>query len=136
MVKVLAVLFLFQSTMLFAANEPQRFLPKGEENVAIITSIYSSPEGEVEILETNFKESSALLRLSTGKLCSFKSIDGPAACEDWFLSQNKGIMPRGCILSFENEDNTCFKRIQTDELKEASLFRAVKSLVRSSSVAL
>ena len=112
-----------------------RSLPQGENSPFVITSIYSSPQGEVQFLENDVKGISAMLRVPSGKLCEFKNIDGPAGCEDWFLTQARAAKPNGCTLIFD-EQGDCNYRIQSDEMKEASLFQSVSRLVRSNSVAL
>jgi hypothetical protein len=124
-----------------AANAGEgRSLPVGEESPAIITSVYTAPEGEVQFLESRFKDPTAVVRVDSGKICHFKSIDGPAACENWFFSSGKTSVPVGCILTFESNlttgDSSCSVRIESEKLKEASLFQAVSRLVRSPSVAL
>lgn len=124
---VIAVLL--ASAPALAALEAGRSLPLGEHHYLVVAEIYHSPQGEVQLLESEAKEATAFLRRESGELCTLEQMSGSAACDDWFFTAKADAPPTGCELIFTGGDD-CRQRVRSEDLRAATLFQAVSKVIK------
>jgi hypothetical protein len=111
---------------LVAAN---RTLPRGEEKPAYIELVYRSPVGDLEFLKRGDSHS-VFLRNVKGSLTELTTINGPVACDAWFISDKSESLPKGCEFEFYSKEDGSRLNVRSEEMNESSLFQAVSGSVR------
>jgi hypothetical protein len=113
----------------FASDASGRSLPRGEETPHVIEAIYASPVGEVQFTRVG-RGHSGFLRNAKGYLIGFQTVNGPAFCEKWFLSDKVEALPGDCEFVFFDEGTGRHLAVRSSEMTEATLFQAVKGKMR------
>ncbi len=136
-IPLLLAVLCFSTPLAQAAIGEGRSLPSGEEHPEVIMQIYTAPQGEVQFTEKTdvMKVYMAHLRLRTGALASLKEVHGERDCKIWNNSSKTAPLPVGCEFLFRNDEGSYFN-VQSEDMKEASLFQAVKGLLKGPYVAL
>lgn len=106
-----------------------RTLPKGEEKPAYIELVYKSPVGDLEFLKKGDSHS-VFLRNVKGSLTELTNINGPVACDSWFISEKTEKLPAGCEFEFFSSEDSSHINVRSEEMEESSLFQAVSGSVR------
>lgn len=113
-----------------AAN-PQRHIPRGEDNPQVIEKVFDSPVGEVQFLVSRRSERGGYLRNAKGHLAKFTEVRGGRDCEEWFLSNKETELPRNCEFLFYDDYAGRYFSVRSYELEESTIFGVASGRLRA-----
>lgn len=115
-------------TSALAQAEAGRWLPT-DETPSLIEHVYATPRGDLEFLIRG-ESHSVLLRNTKGALLEMTSLNGPLACNEWFVSAKEEPLPRACEFVFYSESDGVYLSVRSEEMEESNLFRSVSGSLR------
>ena len=111
-----------------AQAEAVRGLPTGEESPFAVERVFTSPQGELQLIK-NKEGRSAMFRSPSGDTRRLTGIRGPAVCDAWISTGMASPGPNDCQFTFSVGGEEVV--IESQDLEESNLFQVVRSTLGS-----